>query len=323
MKKRMLLLALLFCGQSLLAGGRNHRAPTQGVPVGFVRPALGVFAEAFGRICSYAQGEDSENAWELNPEEDDDNDLEDLKAQNEERLRDRTPDEFSELERLPAEVIIRLFTYLDDETLFIIARTSRRLYLYAQNERNNRFFKKAIRFIRSVHQKPKEDSVKIIGNLLAAKSLCKEQRVVLLEILMGEDGQGGLVNDPNPYNRVLAPGILGIMLASDALNTDEREIFLSALMGASGQGGLISDPLPVVRCRTLQGLRTILMSGASHSDVRKRALNALVRKDGQGGLINDQDYGVQGLATMDVKSILASGVPDEDERLRLGSALFL
>lgn len=215
--------ALLFYGQLSFAGSNSRH----GAQAGFVRPMVGAFAGAFGKVCSYFQEADTEEPWGLiqsrddhssdldeNLEDaeylwecmdDDDSDSEEATDTKNEAPEDEAaqggiePVQLSELEQLPDEILWGIFRYLDKESLAKLCLTSRHLSAVAQGVleylKTEEEIKNVKKRSRSYKLRPKRKSASQIAALLTTKNLSTEQRSHLLAILLGENNQGGLIKE--------------------------------------------------------------------------------------------------------------------------------
>ena len=351
MKKMMLLLALLFCGQSLFA---NYYLK----PTGSLGLILTGLASVVGRDLAlrtweeddddgdadYAIGDHDEAVFlEAVASEDDDedsdseeDDISEIAPETEDKNTGPENSEDSSedpntfllpetLEDLPDSVIVDIFLELSDKDLGQLSLVSQKIGRIAQYVLNSNL--REIRRIQegiSAEENPLNRTIvaeRITAALTAKdKHFNESQRKQLLKLALEE-----LVNDDHKWIRGVTAKIIGDLfekLSTEELKALGEDQLLHALIGETGQSGIARDKEEHVRIEVAKAVAQILKSEAVTEANRDLLLDVLLGTDGKGGLRKDAQHyvKVEGRRTVDLLFMTAGEVLNEAQYCRIEKA---
>lgn len=243
MKKRMVYLALLFCGQSLFAGGdgSRHRGRT-GELRSTIASAAGLAAKVFSGSDEADDDdfdEDIESLGEVSSwfyavmADDDDNDSD---AKYEEReTKNEQSEEDVQLQGLPPEVLKIIYTGLKDDELTNIAAAFQEMASLINETLRKRGYEREAEEVTQLASSSKvQDQSKAVESI---KKLLLYQRVAysplrlkLLAILAGENQSGGLIRAEELLIRLEANTLIQDLVEFGGLNNSELRLLIESLL---------------------------------------------------------------------------------------------
>ena len=202
MKKRILSLALLFCGQSLFAGygqGLRGTEPFEHCLAGLA----GVVGRDFAGFFAQAWGAGAEDFGSILQSQDDDDSDSESEFEDEPRWYNLRDEEVEALEHeilntfagACEDVIERIAELLTETTRTLTKTQRKRLFciLFGETGQGG--------LLNDRDSDVRHGVAGAIGRILASGSSDKNERTLLLKALIGEKCQGGLLNDNWRYVR--------------------------------------------------------------------------------------------------------------------------
>lgn len=328
-KAHLAIIALLFLGESLFAGGGNGSGsgPRRVNRPGFVAPVLHVAARALEAVV--ARQEENVKPEGVHPGE---QKMEEPEAAESEASGG--DEGLLYLGGLPPEVIVYyVIPYLSDGELGRLALTSRWTAELACEELGKRYTSHIQRTEQRIHDLAQRASspnylvssqaTREMGELLASSKILitHEQVEAVLRLLIGDDKHGGLAGDENWEVRQHVAMTIGVILASGKCSEEGRARLLNALIGNNGNGGLAGDRYFWVREDVAMAIGVILASGKCSESECTRLLCELIGVDGHSGLAGDWSYNVRSNVAIAIGKILASEKCTKEEHSRLSEVL--